>query len=143
MPTSVHEGLIQFLGSEIMGQLRKIRDTTHGSAALLLGKIESMGSTSIHLDDGVRHDPDAQFRHEDACYPGVVIEVANTQQKKNLPRLADDYIVQSSGSIKMVIGIKVEQDKSKRATVSVWCPKFIKDQDGEYLVSEETVRSEV
>ena len=72
-----------------------------------------------------------------------MIEVANTQQKKHLPRLADDYIVQSSGNIKMVIGIKVEQDKSKKATVSVWCPKFIKDQDGEYLVSEETVRSEV
>ena len=72
-----------------------------------------------------------------------MIEVANTQQKKYLPRLADDYIVQSSGNIKMVIGIKVEQDKSKEATVSVWCPKFIEDKDGEYLVAEETVRSEV
>ncbi len=43
----------------------------------------------------------------------------------------------------MVIGIKMEQDKSKKATVSVWCPKFINDQDGEHLVSEETVKSKV
>ena len=95
------------------------------------------------MKDGVRHAPDAQFRHQDARYPGVVIEVANTQQKKHLPRLADDYIVESRGSINMVIGIIIEQEKSKKATISVWCPRFIKDQDGEYLVSEETVRSEV
>lgn len=80
MPTSVHEGLIQSFGLEIMGQLWKTRDT-HDSAAVLLGKIQSMGSTSIRLKDGVRHDPDASFRHHDARYPGVVIEVANTQQK--------------------------------------------------------------
>ena len=95
--------------SKIMGQLWKIRDT-HDSAAVLLEKINWMGSTSIRLEDGVRHDPDGQFRHQDARYPGEVIEVANTQQKKHLPRLADDYI-QSSGNIKMVIGIKVEKSK--------------------------------
>ena len=43
----------------------------------------------------------------------------------------------------MVIGLKMEQDKSKRATVSVWSPKFIKDQDGEHLVSENTVKSKI
>ena len=82
--TSVHQGLIGSLVSKIMGQLWKIRDT-HDSAAVLLEKINWMGSTSIRLEDGVRHDPDGQFRHQDARYPGEVIEVANTQQKKHLP----------------------------------------------------------
>lgn len=45
--------------------------------------------------------------------------------KKHIPRFADNHIVQSSGNVKMVIGIKMEQDKSKNAIVSVWCPKFI------------------
>ena len=141
MPASVHEGLIESLMLEMLGQLWKIRDT-HDSAAMLLGKIKPMGSPSIRLKDGLRNDPDAQFQHQDARYPGVVIKVANTQQKKHLPRLAVNCIVQSYGNIKIVIGIKVEQDKSKKATFSVWCPKFIEDQDGEYLVAEETVRSD-
>lgn len=96
MSNSVHEGFIQLLEVGIMDQLRKIRDT-HDSAAVLLEKIKPMGSVSIRLEDGSRHDPDAQFRHRDAKYPGVIIEVANTQQKKHLPSLADDYIVNSSG----------------------------------------------
>lgn len=96
MPTSVHEGFIQLLEVKIMDQLRKIR-YTHDSAAVLLEKIKPMGSVSIRLEDGSRHGPDAQFRHRDAKYPGVIVEVANTQQKKHLPSLADDYIVNSSG----------------------------------------------
>jgi hypothetical protein len=71
-----------------MSQLSKLRET-HDSAALLLDKIQWMGSTSIGLQDGTRRDPDAQFWHENARYPGLVIEVANTQQRKKLPNLAD------------------------------------------------------
>ncbi len=30
-----------------------------------------------------------------------------------------------------------------KGAVSVWCPKIIADQNGEFLVAEETVRSKV
>jgi hypothetical protein len=90
MSISIHDGL------EIMSQLSKIREP-HDSAAVLLDKIQWMGSTSIRLQDGTRRDPDTQSWHENARYPGLVIEVANTEQRKNLPKLADQYIFQSSG----------------------------------------------
>jgi hypothetical protein len=45
-----------------------------------------------------RHEPDAVFEHLEAQYPGVVIEASFTQKRKDLPRLADSYILGSDGN---------------------------------------------
>jgi hypothetical protein len=87
---------------------------------------------------------DAQFRHEGAQYPGVVIEVSYTQKRKDLAYIAEDYILGSNGNIRVVIGLDVEYNNSKKATLSVWRPSIVKNKDGEpELVVEQTVVDEV
>lgn len=48
---------------------------------------------------------DATFQHDDALWPGVVIEVAYSQSSKDIPNLADDYILETNGSVRVVVGL--------------------------------------
>jgi hypothetical protein len=85
------------------------------------------GSASIKFPDQEysKHDPDAQFRHSKAQYPGVVIVVSYSQKRKDLARLADDYILGSDSSIRAVVGLDIEYKASNEdATLSVWRPHF-------------------
>ncbi len=60
-----------------------------------------------------RHEPDIRFQHKDATWAGVVIEVANSQKKKSLIGLADDYILGSYGGTGVVVGLDLDYKKSK------------------------------
>jgi hypothetical protein len=73
-----------------------------------------------------------------AQYPAVVIEVSYSQ-KRDLPRLADDYILGSDSDIRVVIGLEVDY-KGKMATISVWRPRIQTSDTGEELVAEQTVK---
>lgn len=57
-------------------QLRDIAQG-HSPSAIFAGAVRDGGSTTITFDDPEyeRHDPDASFRHSNAQYPGVVVEV--------------------------------------------------------------------
>ena len=72
-----------------------------------------------------------------------MIEVAYLQSKKegvkSLAKLADQYIVESSGVVKMVICLALEYRGTKKATISAWSPKSVRDQENEYLVASETM----
>lgn len=142
MPKRVHEELICSMQTQITNQLEVIRDGG-GPAATLAQNITSLGSTDLYLQDGGKRSPDMQFEYIGAQYPGLIIEVACTQSMKNLDRLADLYIVESSGNTKTVIGLSVDYGEGKKATVSVWRPKYGVDKEGGYLASEEIVRAEV
>lgn len=65
--------------------------------------IDSLWSSSLFLEDDVRHDPDAQIIRRGAWYPAVVIEVVNTQRKRGLLKSVDEYILPSSGSTRTVV----------------------------------------
>ena len=104
-----------------------------------------MRFSASHFPDPVYgpHDPDATFRHLGARYPGVVIEICYAQKRKDLPRLADDYILGSDANIQAVIGLDVEY-RGKMATLSVWRPRFLINDDGEEeLDAEQTVANQV
>jgi hypothetical protein len=75
-----------------------------------------------------RRDPDGQFQHKDAAFPGVVIEVSYTQDGKNLRKLARDYIWGSNGDIKVVIGIDINY--GRESTVLLWRPKYVRETTG-------------
>jgi len=141
MPSRIHEVLLAFTEQDILSQLSTI-GAGNDSAAPLAQKIHSLRSSTISLQDGATHDPDTQFLYQAAEFPGVVIEIACSQSKKNggkdLAKLADHYIVESSGNIKMVIGIAVDDRATKKATISIWCPRYGSDQEGEYLATEQT-----
>ncbi|KAL5337396.1 hypothetical protein BJX70DRAFT_409293 [Aspergillus crustosus] len=71
----------------------------------------------------VRREPDASFRHPKARYPGVVIEVCYSQKGRQIPALADDYLLNSNGSINAVVFLDIEY-RDKEASYSVWRPCF-------------------
>ncbi|KAF2804423.1 uncharacterized protein BDZ99DRAFT_525631 [Mytilinidion resinicola] len=82
MPTAVHELFITRVEDAIFSQLKSISDGL-GAAAAFAQKVYPARSTEIYFPvDSVssgrksKHEPDASFWHNDAQYPGVVIEVA-------------------------------------------------------------------
>ncbi|KAK2926528.1 hypothetical protein FoTM2_013396 [Fusarium oxysporum f. sp. vasinfectum] len=62
------------------------------------------------------------FEHDKARHPGVVLEVALTQDPDELRRIARRYIYHTDGQIKVVLGIDLNEDKE--STISVWKPTF-------------------
>ncbi|KAL9116476.1 MAG: hypothetical protein Q9187_007000 [Circinaria calcarea] len=118
MPTEIHE----YVGGSIIYDIRQQIDiirTGNNSAAVLAQKIEYLELTSVILEDGARRDPDKEFGYKGAKYPTVVVEISYSQRKKNLAKLADQYIVETSGQIQMVIGIKLNYAGSKKQEIVI------------------------
>jgi hypothetical protein len=84
-----------------------------------------------------KDEPDTSFWHDDAVYPGVIIEISYSQKRKTLGRLAEDYLLDSDGSVQVVVGLDIEYGRkgsckstsrkstsrkstSRKATLSVW-----------------------
>jgi len=106
-------------------------------------------SPTITFDDSQfgKHPPDASFKHIDAKYPGVVIEVSYSQKKRGLPCLADGYILGSDAEIRAVVGLDLDY-RGKMATLSIWRPRTEVNAAGEkelvvhQTLSDQKVRSE-
>jgi hypothetical protein len=142
MPTSLHEVLARKIDDEIGKQLRRIASRP-GPTAKFAENILSLGSTTLIFDDDFgKHDPDASFGLLGAQYPGVIIEVSYSQKRKDLPRLADDYILGSVGRIRAVVGVDVKYG-GKRATLSIWRPGIVNDTGEEVLMVHEVLSDEV
>lgn len=141
-PGLLHENFIANIVEEIQVQLKSIE----GASAEFAKKIRSAGSASLKFADQRygKHDPDAQFRHSKAQYPGVVIEVSYSQKRNDLERLADDYILGSDSDIRVVVGLDVNYKMNKKATLSVWRPSIVTNEAGEKeLVAEQIVTNQV
>jgi hypothetical protein len=145
MLTVLHETIIYSVVEELQLQLRSIASSRSRSAEFAQ-EVEAGGSATIDFADSEygRHDPDAQFRHSRAQYPGVVIEVSYSQKRRDLARLADDYILGSDGDIRAVVGLDVEYRGSKKATISVWRPQIVSNGAGEgELIAVQAVTDQV
>ncbi|KAI9760042.1 MAG: hypothetical protein M1840_002743 [Geoglossum simile] len=93
-------------------------------------------------DDGKaygEHSPDSSFGHAKAKYPSMVIETSFTQNRKDLPKLAEDYILGSQGNISVVIGLDIVYRGTKEATVSIWKPEQGLDEDGIPFLGVKTI----
>ncbi|KAI9864354.1 MAG: hypothetical protein M1813_003274 [Trichoglossum hirsutum] len=96
-----------------------------------------------------QRSPDAAYGPTTALYPTVVLEVSYSQKRRDLRYIADDYIINSGGSIGVVISLDVgyrkrssERTSSKIATVSMWRRKSWIGEDGVRLLKAEEVISE-
>lgn len=111
----------------------------------IIERIQPVGHSRVDLEDGSRHGPDLQWMFRGAKWAPVVGEVSYSQSRKEPRRLADEYIVESEGSIQYVLGFDIEyrakSKKTKRnnrsATVSVWRYCYEETQDGAWLVMSE------
>ncbi|RFU72612.1 telomere-associated recq-like helicase [Trichoderma arundinaceum] len=147
MPSAIHEFAVNALSKRISDQLSAI-SKGKDPAAEFAAKIANGGSARILLDDisddefqpskPVRREPDTQFQHREAFYPGVVIEVSYSQDGKSLRKLASDYILRSNGDIRVVIGLDLNYH-GKESTVSMWRRNFLQE-DGEELETLEVMQ---
>jgi len=151
MPKAVHELFIARVEDAIFSQLKSIREGS-GNAAAFARKVHPARSTEIHFlienDPSIKkskHEPDASFWHEDAQYPGVIIEVAYSQKKKRLGKLAEDYLLDSDASVQVVVGLDIEygRKESRDATLLVWRTSVFHTAHGDELRVVKEVADEV
>lgn len=102
MPSGIHDCFTLFVVSAINSQLSRLADG-HDVKAQFAGEILNVGFGTIYLkefdpEDEIRstgvpyikREPDGQFIHKAAQYPGVVIEVACSQIHKIVQKLVRD-----------------------------------------------------
>jgi hypothetical protein len=156
MPTGVHEMFIDGIEDAIRTQLKQIRDRSDG-AALFAEKVRIARSTEIYfpVDDAPpstksKHEPDTSFWHDDAVYPGVIIEVSYSQKRKRLERLAEEYLLDSNANVQVVVGLDIEYGRkgsrksiSRKATLSVWRTQMFHTVDGDELRVVQEIADEV
>jgi hypothetical protein len=132
MPGSLHESLGSYITQELLRQLGTIAQGSSPSA-VFAGNIENSASAEISFEDTEygSHQPDASFQHFEAQYPGVILELSYSQKRKDLSRLAHEYILGSDADIRVVLGIDVEYKGSKKASVSIWRPQIEVNDAGE------------
>lgn len=171
MPSAVHERFIASVEDAVaegiqalVGRLSRKGGRREEAAARELKKIYKGRSTTIELrapkledqssqyedrlgkkkDEEliVRRSPDATFFHSDAALPALVMEVSYSQSRKDLPRLAESYIVDSRHATRCVVGLDIpygpgkklmegSEEEHEEATVSIWRPGIENDADGE------------
>ncbi|KAH5618965.1 hypothetical protein HBI23_245930 [Parastagonospora nodorum] len=147
MPTETHERFIDAVEDDIRSQLKKVRNGT-GRKAAFARKVHPARSTEIRFDASAlssksKYEPDASFRHDDARYPGVIIEVAYSQKKTRLGRLAENYLLDSDANVRVVVGLDIAySNESRKATLSLWRPQVIDTSDGPELRAVEVVMGE-
>ncbi|KAH3055757.1 hypothetical protein KXW16_006504 [Aspergillus fumigatus] len=136
MPTPLHEIFCAEVAGEITRQLEAIKQSGNPSTEFAK-EIKPFASSRLKLPETTNNgkveyiirEPDASFGHYKAQYPGVIVEICYSQKSRDIRDLADDYILCTDGSVNAVVCLDIEYRNSKKATVSIWRPKY-KFEDG-------------
>jgi len=90
MPTGVHELFIDGTEDAIRSQLKEIHSRSHSAAS---------------FTQKSKHESGASFWHDYTQYPGVTIKVAYSHKRKRLAHLAEDYLLDSNASVRVVVRV--------------------------------------
>lgn len=136
---------------QVVTHLREIRGGRSAIVELHVPQLENSSqdttSSACGEDVIVPRSPDASYYHaHDRKIPTMVVEVSYSQQRKEMLRLAESYIVDSRHEIRCVIGLDIPYKRQRvtgkakksgqvtqegeMATVSVWRPDT-QIEDGE------------
>ncbi|KAK3350174.1 hypothetical protein B0T25DRAFT_549974 [Lasiosphaeria hispida] len=127
MAGDLHETVIKGCETVVAEQLLDIRRGNNQVAAGLAQGVRPRGSVKVVNEDGGSHYcPDGSWSHKDAIELGVILDVSHSQQRQDLPFLADEYILGSNGLTQLVIGIDLEyqKNKGKEVRVMIWLKDF-------------------
>lgn len=149
MTSQLHEIFLARVVQEIQKRLDTFMDAGDQPRDFAQ-KIRHNGSGRLDLQSGdgddrdtIRRQPDAMFKHSAARWPGVIIEVSYSQKTKALPHLADDYILETDGSVCVVVGLDIDY-KTKKGTILMWRPKYETDEHGQpSLEAAQTLNGQV
>ncbi|KIY01894.1 uncharacterized protein Z520_02032 [Fonsecaea multimorphosa CBS 102226] len=116
---SLQEGFCEFVK-------RELRRLYSGDLAreTFVDQIHNECHTAIREGKIGSHSPDAQFGHEQAQYPGVVLEVAYPQKSKDLPELARIYITEGYRGTQLVVALDQDYQRSKKIVLKTWRPQI-------------------
>jgi hypothetical protein len=128
---------MSFVVQEITKRLDDIANNGDEASSTFAKKIHGMGSARIDLlgteeQEGkpkMRRDPDFSFQHCEARWAGVVLEVSYPSKRRTLPHLADDYLLETDGNIRMLVGLDLDTE-TKKGTISTWQPLFKRNDQG-------------
>lgn len=138
MPSNLHASFISSVSSEIMMRLRDIGRGGDPVSMAFAKDIHSAGCAWIDLvgteeEDGkpkLRRSPDQWFRHRKAHWAGVIVELSYPEKRRAVPHLADDYILDTDGNVRIVVGFDLDT-VTKKATISTWRPLIKKSGNSE------------
>lgn len=149
MPTQLHDTFTARVSVEIQ---RRLTDLANKNPLLRTfiekirhngGRLQLPTTSTSSKQNYIRREPDSMFCHTEAVWPGVVIEVSYSQKRKALATLADDYILETDGSIRLVIGLDLEYKGSKQATISTWRLQRRLGDEGEEYVAAQVIQDQV
>ena len=128
MPSTLH---VTFCASRNIKTVKAI-PTGQRTPLRFAEEIEHLGTPRIFIPEYThnreqifsRREPDASFGHRQAHYPGVIVEVCDLQKSQQLSYLADEYILNTNGSVNAILAFNINYEGSKRATVTMWLPEY-------------------
>lgn len=131
MPSPVHDTFCARIVDEISRQLRQFQKND-GLLSDFVKQVEHFATSRILIPENTqdgkdaysRREPDASFGHRQALYPGVIVEVCYSQKSKRISRLADEYILNTDGSVNVVVALDIDYKGSKKATITVWRAEY-------------------
>ncbi|KAL7904501.1 hypothetical protein GGI35DRAFT_463031 [Trichoderma velutinum] len=132
MPSPVHDVFCGLIARDIDDQLRLISKNPGPAgkfASQIVNGVTSRIFFGVEGKARLQKQPDAQFQHSETQCPGVVIEVSVAQNGNDLDRLAWQYIQESDGDIKVVIGFDINTEGE--STVSLWRAKIYREDGDE------------
>lgn len=151
MPTKIHEVFLDHIEDAIRRWLKEIANESN-KKGLFAANVRPTRSTTLFfpIDNTLSHtksqyEPDASFWHKDADWPGIIIEVAYSQNPKSLHRLVENYLLDSDTNIQVVVGLNIEygRAKSRKATFSVWRARSVHTSNGDELRAISDIEDEV
>ncbi|KAL9117948.1 MAG: hypothetical protein Q9187_005512 [Circinaria calcarea] len=122
MPAEPHEYFGRELSQIIRKGLEMIRSGTD-TAAEYAQVIRENSHTTIDLQlygNSFQRSPDGSFRHIKARFPGVIIEVAYSQTRKEVETKVKSYIAGSKGAIRIVLIVDLDYPRLSKASISIW-----------------------
>lgn len=129
MPNEVHEATKGGITSLFVIKLYRLQEHLTSASADFAANILNEGSTLVKGYDGSARGPDAQYRHRDVHFPGVIIEISYSQPLHEATKIAKRLIFQSGGEVAVVIIIDYPDygkatattgQATNRATLSLW-----------------------
>ena len=132
MPTALHEFFAGPLLQTILVKVRELATRVPAQVAQHLTQLQNGLNTDVVYTDHGKQSPDGQLNHPEYAFPAAVFEVAYSQKRTDLPKVAQSYILRSRLNVRCVVGLDIEyrSPRSSRvagaaqraAAVSVWRP---------------------